>query len=308
MSKRLEATVSLDLDNYWAYLKAHGDPQWQQYPSFLNIAGPRILKFFEKIDVKPTIFVVGQDLLAEDCAKIVTDMSGSGFEIANHSFSHKPDFHSLPPDELHDEISECETLIQDVIGKKPIGFRGPSFQMSSEIAGLLIELGYRYDASSYPTSIAPLARAYHLAHSKLTPEEKDTQKHLFGSFKNAFSTLNQHDLIVNGRSITEIPVTTMPVTRLPIHFTYLNYLADKSEQLAMIYFRLAIALMSMTKLPASFLLHPTDFLGADDHPIPRFLPGMRRSFAKKESLLHKFFDEINRHYTLAGIGSSLSAA
>jgi len=301
MGECIAATVSLDLDNYWAYLRAHGDNTWQDYPSFLDIAGPRILRFFEQRNIKPTIFVVGQDLLSNDNAKIVESMSKAGFEIGNHSFSHKPDFHSLSIIKQEDEIRSCEELIQEVVGDKPLGFRGPSFQISSQIAGLLIKLGYRYDASSYPTSIAPLARTYHLAKSKLTPEEKRAQKHLFGSFANAFSTLKQHTWTIDGQSIIEVPVTTMPITRLPIHFTYLNYIADKSERLAIAYFRTTMMLLGLTKVSASFLLHATDFLGADDHPIPTFVPGMKRTFYEKVTLLHKFFDGIEQNFSLSGI-------
>ena len=122
MGECIAATVSLDLDNYWAYLRAHGDNTWQDYPSFLDIAGPRILRFFEQRNIKPKIFVVGQDLLSNDNAKIVESMSKAGFEIRNHSYSHKPDFHSLSIIKQEDEIRSCEERIQEVVGDKPLGF------------------------------------------------------------------------------------------------------------------------------------------------------------------------------------------
>ena len=31
------ASVSLDLDNHWSYLKTHGDPQWEDRPSYLDV-------------------------------------------------------------------------------------------------------------------------------------------------------------------------------------------------------------------------------------------------------------------------------
>ena len=37
------ASVSLDLDNLWAYLKTHGDPGWDDYPSYLLTIVPRVL-------------------------------------------------------------------------------------------------------------------------------------------------------------------------------------------------------------------------------------------------------------------------
>ena len=37
------ATLSLDLDNQWSYMKTHGDAGWETFPSYLDVAVPRIL-------------------------------------------------------------------------------------------------------------------------------------------------------------------------------------------------------------------------------------------------------------------------
>ena len=39
------ASLSLDLDNLWSYLKIHGDPAWEALPSYLGVAVPRVLGF-----------------------------------------------------------------------------------------------------------------------------------------------------------------------------------------------------------------------------------------------------------------------
>jgi len=54
------ASLSLDLDNKWAYLKTAGDPRWESFPSYFDLCVPRILDFFDKFAVKSTVFVVGQ--------------------------------------------------------------------------------------------------------------------------------------------------------------------------------------------------------------------------------------------------------
>ena len=36
MAKRL-ASVSLDLDNKWSYLKSHNDPAWESHPGYLPL-------------------------------------------------------------------------------------------------------------------------------------------------------------------------------------------------------------------------------------------------------------------------------
>ena len=55
------ASISLDLDNKWAYLKAQGDPLWESYPTYLPAIVPRVLDILEERNQKITFFIVGQD-------------------------------------------------------------------------------------------------------------------------------------------------------------------------------------------------------------------------------------------------------
>ena len=186
------ASFSLDLDNQWAYLRTHGDNTWKSFPSFLDIVAPRISTFFAEFPHKPTIFVVGKDLDSTDGRSAVKMFADEGFELGNHSENHRADFHNLTTGEIRYEVACCEEKITALTNQSIFGFRGPSFQISDGIADVLVERGYRYDASSYPTSIGPLARAYHFCTSQLSAEEKDSQRHLFGHFGNAFASLERY--------------------------------------------------------------------------------------------------------------------
>src|SRR5215472_4452202 len=55
------ASLSLDLDNKWSYLKTHGDVGWEAFPSYLDVFVPRVLRFLEEHRLKITFFIVGQD-------------------------------------------------------------------------------------------------------------------------------------------------------------------------------------------------------------------------------------------------------
>ena len=55
------ASLSLDLDNQWSYMKTHGDAGWQSYPSYLDAVVPRILEFLATRGLTITFFIVGQD-------------------------------------------------------------------------------------------------------------------------------------------------------------------------------------------------------------------------------------------------------
>jgi hypothetical protein len=63
---RPAATLSVDLDNLWSYLRAKGDPRWREYPSFLALAIPRLSGLLDEIGVRATVFVVGRDAECAD--------------------------------------------------------------------------------------------------------------------------------------------------------------------------------------------------------------------------------------------------
>ena len=53
------ASLSLDLDDRWSYLRTAGDPSWADYPSYLNLVVPRLLEVLEQHRLRATVFVVG---------------------------------------------------------------------------------------------------------------------------------------------------------------------------------------------------------------------------------------------------------
>ena len=91
--------------------------------------------------------------------------------------------------------------------------------------------GYRYDASTLPTFIGPLARAFYFRNADLTPEELAEREALFGSFRDGTRPLKPYRWAL-GDGLIEVPVTTMPLLRTPIHMSYLMYLGERSPALA----------------------------------------------------------------------------
>ena len=65
MKKKLPASISLDLDDKWSYMKVHGDDGWEKFPSYLDIVLPITLDILDKLDIKITFFIVGQDAAIE---------------------------------------------------------------------------------------------------------------------------------------------------------------------------------------------------------------------------------------------------
>jgi peptidoglycan/xylan/chitin deacetylase (PgdA/CDA1 family) len=302
------AGLSLDLDNLWSYLKTHGDPNWQTFPSYINILIPRFLEILDQLDLKITFFIVGQDAALEknrDALKLITQ---SGHEVGNHSFSHEPWLHLYSKDHIRTEINETEVHINNATGQKPIGFRGPGFSWSAELLQVLNENGYLYDASSLPTFLGPLARAYYFWKSNLSGSEKEKRKKLFGGFKDGLRPVRPHFLTLNsGKKMLEIPVTTIPLLRMPFHLSYLVYLCGYSRLLMSFYFKMALTLCRVTRTAPNFLLHPPDFLDISEVPGLAFFPGMKLDRNKKIEIFHYIISAIQKHFTPANMSTYANA-
>lgn len=279
------ASLSLDLDNKWSYLKTHGDAGWESYPSYLDLVVPRILDFLKQRDLTITFFIVGQDAALPKNQAALKAIAAAGHEIGNHSFKHEPWLHLYSEDDLEAELVRAEDAIEGVAGMRPVGFRGPGFSISETTLRVLARRGYRYDATAFPNLLNPLARMYFFATSNLSAEEKERRKALFGTFSDALRPVKPYRWRLAGTSLMEVPVTTMPIFKIPIHFSYVLYLSGFSGVLARLYFRAAIALCRLTGTQPSLLLHPLDFLGREDDTDLAFFPGMKIPCAAKLALL-----------------------
>ena len=298
------ASLSLDLDNLWSYMKTHGDPGWESFPSYLDIFIPLVLDVLDELDLKITFFIVGQDAALDknhDALKMITDR---GHEVGNHSFNHEPWLHLYPKDQIRKEITETEKHIQQVTGQKPIGFRGPGFSWSSDLLEVLIENDYLYDASTLPTFLGPLARVYYFWKSDLTGEEKVKRNKLYGGVKEGFRPDKAYYQRINAdRKLLEIPVTTIPIIKTPFHLSYLIYLNRISGLLMIFYLNIAIRMCRMTATGPSFLLHPLDLLGGDLISELAFFPGMDVETAKKARIFKNVVNLLSMHFRLVNMST-----
>lgn len=299
-NKKPLASLSLDLDNLWSYMKTHGDPGWESFPSYLDLVVPRILDFLDKRDLKITFFIVGQDAALQKNISALRSIAEAGHEIGNHSYNHEPWLHLYTKEQIHSELTHAEQCIQQATGQKPIGFRGPGFSLSSEVLNTLTRLGYQYDASVFPTYLGPLARAYYFMTTRLDPEEKKNRKLLFGSLRDGLQPVHAYrwKMSEGGRELLEIPVTTMPILKIPFHLSYILYIYGLSPLLARAYFRMAMILCQLTQTSPSLLLHPLDFLGKDDIRELSFFPAMHLHSEEKIRLVSDVLSIYSEYYTV----------
>lgn len=291
------ASLSLDLDNKWSYMKTHGDPNWVSYPSYLDIVVPRILKLLKEEDLKITFFIVGQDAAIESNQPALKSIADAGHEIGNHSFKHEPWMQLYTPQEVEDELSKTEAILESVTGQKTIGFRAPGYSISDDVLNVLSRRGYTYDCSTFPTYLGSLARAYYFMTSKLTEEQKADRQQLFGTFRDGRRTNKTYWVETKDRRMIEIPVTTFPVFKTPFHTSYVLYISAYSRFLALAYFRMAMLTCRATGIQPSILLNPLDFLGVDDNqPEMAFFPAMNLPAEPKIEVVRQALRIFKQYY------------
>jgi peptidoglycan/xylan/chitin deacetylase (PgdA/CDA1 family) len=285
------ASLSLDLDNKWSYMKTHGDAGWESLPSYLDACVPRVLRFLRERNLNITFFIVGQDAALEKNAEAIGQIAGENHEIGNHSFRHEPWLHLYTKQELIDEFQKTEEALEKVTGQMPKGFRGPGYSLSPTVLEVLSERDYEYDCSTLPTYIAPLARAYYFFKSpEMSDEEREKRKKLFGKFADGFQSLKPYKWKIGEKSLVEIPVTTLPVFKTPIHASYVIYLSTFSKSLARTYWKTAIDMCRLTRTELSLLLHPLDFLSGEDAPELKFFPAMNLPAEEKLEFLSEILE------------------
>jgi hypothetical protein len=298
----MKAALSLDLDNKWSYMKTHGDRGWEAFPSYLDVVVPRALEMLRNLPARITFFIVGQDAALASNAPAFAQLRESGHEIGNHSFHHQPWMHRQSEAEIESELARAEESIEAATGQRPHGFRGPGFVHSAALLEALAQRGYAYDASSLPTFIGPLARAYYFRASKLSPDQRREREDLFGRLADGLRPNRRYAVATRAGEILEIPVTTFPGCRLPIHISYVLYIATVSPALAKAYFRAALRFCKLTRTEPSILLHPLDFLGARECPELAFFPAMNLDAGFKRALVFDSLRALASEFEIAPLG------
>jgi hypothetical protein len=295
------ASISLDLDNQWSYMKTHGDAGWGKFPSYLDLFIPNVLDILEQLNLKITFFIVGQDAALARNRDALKLLVVKGHDVGNHSFHHEPWMDSNGKGPIEKEVLKAEEHIINATGQKPIGFRSPGFKWTPELFEILAENGYFYDSSVHPTYIAPLARYFYFRRTKFSEEQKKERKNMIGIGEVTKPNKPFIWQLSSKMKLLELPVTTMPVFRIPFHLSYLIFLSCYSETLMLLYFKISLLLSRMTKIAPVFTIHPTDLLDKKQIPELGYYPGMEISAGNKKKLFKMIIELFRKYYMLISL-------
>jgi polysaccharide deacetylase family protein (PEP-CTERM system associated) len=114
----------------------------------------RLLDILEEYEHKATFFILGN--VAEKHPELIRTISDAGHEIASHGYNHQSIF-NLSPKQVREDVGSSVKLLEDLTGKKVIGFRAPDFSIREYLfewyCEALAENGLKYDSSLFPMKV-----------------------------------------------------------------------------------------------------------------------------------------------------------
>ena len=274
--------MSVDVEEYFhasALERVAPRVQWETLPTRVVPTTRTLLHLFASRQVRATFFVLGW--VADRYPDLVRDIAAGGHEIASHGYWHQI-VYSLTPDEFRKDVRRSKDVLEQLAGVPVTGYRAPSFSITRKslwALDVLVEEGYRYDASIFP-----------VRHDRYGIP--DAPRHSY--------TLER-----NGHSITEVPPSTMRVGGQNLAVAGGGYF----RLLPYAWTRTGVARLNrQERRPAIFYLHPWEI----DTEQPRLPVGLATrlrhygNLARTEGRLTRLLDEF-RFGTVAEVVATLGA-
>ena len=144
---RVAVLLSFDVDNETIWLR-NGDTNvgglsQGQYGGRVGLV--RILKLLEEQDIPASFF--GPAMSFSLAPEMITAIQSAGrHEIGVHGWIHEFNA-NLPRAEEERLLRMAVERMTELIGKRPVGYRAPSWNFSDNTLDLLMEMGFLYDSS-----------------------------------------------------------------------------------------------------------------------------------------------------------------
>jgi peptidoglycan/xylan/chitin deacetylase (PgdA/CDA1 family) len=146
--KEILVAYGVDMDAVAGWLGSYGGEDSPDDISRGLFAGeigtPRLLKLFEKYNLKTTWFIPGHSI---ETFPVQTRMVvEGGHEIGIHGYSHENPI-AMTSQQEETVLIKCIDLIEKVSGRRPTGYVAPWWEFSNITNELLLKYGIKYDHS-----------------------------------------------------------------------------------------------------------------------------------------------------------------
>ena len=248
--------MTVDVEDYFhvsAFDGVVSRDTWDTQERRVEANTDRLLGIFADAQIRATFFVLGW--VCERMPALVQRIAASGHEIASHGYGHRLVYEQTQS-AFRDDIRRSKALLEHAASRAVVGYRAPSFSVTQKslwALDVLIEEGFRYDASIFPIR----HDRYGIAVSPRTPYVVQSA----------------------AGSVVEIPGSTVRLGRMNVPVAgggYFRILPYRWTRWGM------ARLNRVDRQPAIFYLHPWEI----DPDQPRFdMPAWRR-FRHYRNLRH----------------------
>lgn len=166
--------LTIDVEDYFhvsAFAKQIEPSTWERYESRIESNTQRLLDILDQHNHKATFFVLGW--VAERYSQLIRDIAARGHEVGCHGYSHEL-VYDQTTERFQTETRRAKNVLEDIVQHAIRGYRAASFSITAQSTwalDVLVDLGFVYDSSIFPTSHdrygLPGARAY--PHRLTTP-------------------------------------------------------------------------------------------------------------------------------------------
>jgi polysaccharide deacetylase family protein (PEP-CTERM system associated) len=146
--------MTIDVEDYFQvtgfepYIGRH---RWDEFESRVAIGTEKIMRLLDEASVRATFFVLGW--VAERHPRLVRKLHAAGHEIGCHSYWHRLVYQQTP-EEFRSDLRRARAVIEDTVGAPVTAYRAPCFSITRRslwALDILIEEGFQFDSSIYPT-------------------------------------------------------------------------------------------------------------------------------------------------------------
>jgi polysaccharide deacetylase family protein (PEP-CTERM system associated) len=142
--------ASIDLED-WYYDVEHVVPaDFTAFSQAFDRQLQRIETILDQTHVRCTFFTLGRT--AERYPEWIRRLHGAGHEIATHGYGHDK-LPVLNPESFRQDVRRSLSVIADITGVRPQGYRAPYFSLGADqswVYEILVEEGLSYSSSVFP--------------------------------------------------------------------------------------------------------------------------------------------------------------
>lgn len=151
--ERITNAMTVDVEDYfqvYAFERVLKGSDWNDFECRIPRNVERILELFAEHKARATFFTLGW--VAERFPSLVRAIADAGHEVASHGMRHVRVTEQTPA-QFREDASAAKRLLEDVAGRRVLGYRAASYSIDERnlwALDVLADCGYAYSSSVYP--------------------------------------------------------------------------------------------------------------------------------------------------------------